>query len=92
MINSHKETVTKEETIIDDIVCNKCGNKIKSGAEIAENVPDSICEDYVEINASFGYFSNFHKDGEKHQFHLCEKCYLELEKSLMIKPKIEYYC
>ena len=36
---------------------------------------------------SWGFFSN--KDGERHAFDLCEKCYDEWIGSFMIEPEID---
>lgn len=67
------------EKKIELVKCNKCGKEIftengiiKEGAFFAETL--------------WGYFSN--KDGEKHSFDLCEKCYDELVDSFVIKPDV----
>jgi len=52
-----------------EVICNQCGRKLlvengylKEGCFSADNV--------------FGYFSS--RDGERHSFDLCEKCYEKL--------------
>ncbi len=58
-------TKTKE---ISALRCNKCGKELK-----VEN--GVIKEGCFSANPSFGYFSK--KDGERHEFDLCETCYDE---------------
>lgn len=55
-----------ENQIITGIVCNKCGRKLTMEK-------DCIIEGYFQADYTFGYFSN--KDGENHQWDLCEDCY-----------------
>lgn len=52
-----------------DIYCNMCGKKIKQNQELP-------MEDFVSVTKSWGYFSG--KDGEIHEFELCETCYDEM--------------
>lgn len=67
-----------EVTKVECKVCNKCGKEI-----------DITSNDYFEGKVQWGYFSN--KDGEIHQFDLCEDCYDNLVKNFKILPKIEFY-
>lgn len=48
------------------IICNGCGREIRpeAGAPVAE---------YLHIDKEWGYFSG--KDGEIHDWSLCESCY-----------------
>ncbi|MGV8173304.1 MAG: hypothetical protein ACP5M6_03765 [Methanobrevibacter sp.] len=65
MIKSHIENVIKQEEVVDDVICNMCGNKVSRSL-------GEIC-DHVHVVQSWGYFSN--KDTERHTFDLCEDCY-----------------
>ncbi|MBS6194330.1 MAG: hypothetical protein KH828_01935 [Clostridiales bacterium] len=48
------------------IICNKCGKELPAEQEI---VKEGVCT----LEADWGYFSD--KDGEHHEFDLCEECY-----------------
>lgn len=61
------------------IVCNKCGRELSGEPELLR---EGVCSVRVE----WGYFSR--KDGETHQFHLCEDCYDALVKSFRIPVRI----
>ena len=64
----------KEDKII-IAVCNKCGRTWNSDADLAKEGGCTVKIDWV-------YFSN--KDGETHQFCLCEDCYDEMIKKFRI--------
>lgn len=49
-----------------EVVCNCCGNTIKTSKGI-------VMEGVLPVNADWGYFSQ--KDGEVHRFDVCEHCY-----------------
>ncbi|MBQ5446861.1 MAG: hypothetical protein IIT48_09405 [Lachnospiraceae bacterium] len=55
-----------DQNILKSIKCNKCGKNIKFDNTLPE-------EDYISVSKNWGYFSS--KDGEKHEFDLCEECY-----------------
>ena len=57
------------------LYCNCCGKKMK-----VEN--GIIHEGAFHVELSWGYFSN--KDGEVHQFDLCEECYDNVIKNFKI--------
>lgn len=61
------------------IICNKCGRELSGNAELLK---EGVCT--VEVD--WGYFSR--KDGENHQFHLCEECYDVLIKSFRVPVRI----
>lgn len=63
-----------------EVTCNKCAKKIlvKNGI---------VIEGVFEIQYSWGYFSD--KDGNRHSFDLCEKCYDEMIKTFEIPIEIE---
>lgn len=71
---------TKEIEVVQKIVCNQCGKEIPvvNGRE-AEGV--------FQVDYVWGYFSE--KDGERHTFDLCEKCYDELLCGFQIPAEIE---
>ncbi|MCD8023233.1 MAG: hypothetical protein LUF30_09790 [Lachnospiraceae bacterium] len=62
--------------------CNGCGKKIH-----IEN--DSYREGVFLAKQEWGYFSE--KDGERHSFCLCEKCYDKMVRSFVIPVQIEEY-
>lgn len=57
-----------EENKLDKVICNKCGRELK-----VEN--GYLKEGCFTADFVFGYFSL--KDGTRHRFDLCEKCYNE---------------
>lgn len=74
--------VEKEEQQLVDILCNKCGNSLKSqifeGEDVYEGIPD--------VWVWYGYGSK--NDGIKLNFSLCETCVNELVKTFKIEPEI----
>ena len=67
MIKSHVEKITKSETVIDEVICNCCGESIR---ELDQN------SDYLHIEKDWGYFSAY--DMENHKFDLCNTCYIRI--------------
>ncbi len=57
------------------IVCNCCKKVISEGNGISK-------ADYLHVEKEWGYFSR--KDGQKHEFDLCEACYDAWIKTLEI--------
>lgn len=49
-----------------ELYCNCCGKKIKTQG-------DRVMEGVFPVQTQWGYFSD--KDGEIHEFDLCEACY-----------------
>ena len=80
MIVTHKETVLKEENIIDDIYCNRCG-------KVIPKTKYNNYKNYITINSDFGYLSDNFFDGEKHEFETCEDCYTAWLKTFKYAPK-----
>ncbi len=72
-------------------LCNKCGTKIKRGSEFQEGLPDFAEEEHITIKKEFGYFSRLFDDGDYHEIHLCEQCYLEFINSFKLPPKKKNY-
>lgn len=64
------------------LYCNGCGRKI-------EEEQDLIREGVLRVETKWGYFS--HKDGEKHSFCLCEKCYDKMVKMFALPVTVEEY-
>lgn len=60
--------VYEDERLI-ELYCNKCGKQIKIENEI-------IQEGNFSVDYRWDYFSD--KDGRRHRFDLCEKCYDEI--------------
>lgn len=60
-------------------VCNCCGRKIPV-------YPSPDARECVEIIKKWGFFSG--KDGEIHQFHICESCYDAWIATFAIAPEV----
>ena len=60
-----------KEQKLQKMYCNNCGKSI----EIKNSI---IIEGVFTVDYRWGYFSE--KDGKKHSFDLCEKCYNEITK------------
>lgn len=71
---------TKEIGCVEKIVCNQCGKEIPvfNGHEN---------EGVFHADYQWGYFSE--KDGQRHRFDLCEKCYDSLLQGFQIPVEIE---
>ena len=69
--------VEKQESIIQDILCNVCGEKIHKNEY-------GYFEDFLSIEQEWGYHSKF--DGETHCIDICQKCYEVFLSNLKIKP------
>lgn len=52
-----------------EVRCNQCGRNISSQRDVLQ-------EDVLHIEKNWGYFSE--KDGVKHRWILCERCYDKL--------------
>lgn len=59
--------------------CNICGRELKQELDIVK-------EDYIFVKKNWGYFSR--KDGQTHQFCICEDCYDKWIKSFKIPVEI----
>ena len=58
------------------ILCNNCGHRTDF----------RILKEHVSVEVSWGYYSK--KDGEKHEFDLCESCYDKMIENFKHKPKV----
>lgn len=84
MIISHKEIVKREENVVDDVVCNCCGNSL-----IHKKTSDGhiTCKEYIRIEKLFGYYAEVFEDGERHTVHICEECYAKWIATFKHSPK-----
>lgn len=71
---------TKEIGCVEKIVCNQCGKEI-----LVSNGHEN--EGVFHADYQWGYFSE--KDGQRHKFDLCEKCYDSLLQGFQIPVEIE---
>lgn len=76
----HHIQKTEEIKEINKIICNQCGKEIPV-------VNGQAQEGVFSVDYSWGYFSE--KDGERHSFELCEKCYDAMLKGFHIPAEIE---
>jgi hypothetical protein len=76
------KTIAKDIPYIDKILCNKCGKEVWDSTTSLEDKIEGRTEEYFEGNHHWGYFSK--RDGELHQFDLCQECYGELIDSFKI--------
>lgn len=69
----------ENDNILEKALCNNCGKalRIKNGM---------IAEGYAAYKDVFGYFSD--KDGQVHEFELCEKCYDKITGQFRIPVQI----
>lgn len=70
----------KETKEISKIICNQCGKEIPA-------VNGCPTEGVFSVDYEWGYFSE--KDGERHQFDLCEACYDRLLASFRLPAEIK---
>ena len=76
----HKIKKTEEIKEISKMICNQCGKEIP----VMNGQPR---EGVFSADVTWGYFSE--KDGERHSFELCEKCYDALLKGFRVPAEIE---
>ena len=84
MIKSHNEKQLVETEVIDEIICNCCGEKIQK-VEDSENMYYDF-QDYITLIKDWGYFSKVIGDGEHHELHICESCYYDWIANFKIRP------
>lgn len=72
-------TIIKTDTV-DKMYCNCCGKEIRVENGIAQ-------EGVLSVRHSWGYFSE--KDGQVHEFDLCEECYERITSGFKIPVKVE---
>ena len=84
MVKSHKAKKMQEIKIVDEVICNCCGQPIKK-----DEWNNSHFYDHIHISKNWGYFSNH--DGETHKLDICEECCEKLLETFKIKPEITEY-
>jgi len=67
----------KQESVIQDIFCNICGEKIHKNEF-------GYYDDFLSIEKTWGYHSRF--DSETHFIDICQLCYKELLERFKLKP------
>lgn len=72
-------TETREVDIIEDVLCNKCGETCKTKA--CDNL-----EGLIEVVVCGGYGSHFIGDMNQFEFSVCEKCLMEFVATFKIQP------
>lgn len=83
MIKTKKIIKTEEVDIIEDIICNKCGESCSIGA--FNN--DKIFNGLIECKVSGEYLSPYLSDSVTYTFSLCEKCLYESFKDFKVSVK-----
>ena len=79
MLKTHKEIQPKEVEVIDEIICNTCGEAINTEWE---------AEGMIETECSFGYDSKYFGDGAEIKFTICEKCLFEIVAKMKHDPRV----
>jgi hypothetical protein len=79
MIKHHHETCAVDVTVIDDVLCNKCGKSCFLGFVDAEDAPHI---NGVTLKVHWGYHSK--KEGTRTLSHVCEACHDEFAASFSI--------
>jgi len=80
VIIKEEVTVTKTETVIHDILCNKCGKSCRT--------PIGNYEGLIEVKVQGGYDSPVVGDMTTWTFSLCQYCIAEFGKSFKIPIEI----
>lgn len=78
MEKRHSEQRLQDVTILEDILCDKCGKSTKKGNG------EYLFFEGTRLAASFGYGSN--KDGLNEWFDICDSCYDEFTNTFLHKP------
>lgn len=84
MRKTSSEEAIIEKTVIDEILCDKCGKSIHLAT-----VNDWVQVEGGEATFEFGYGSV--KDGTSFKVELCDTCCDEFYNSLKHKPKVIQY-
>ena len=69
--------VEKNESVIQDIFCNICGEKIHKNEH-------GYYDDFLSIEKKWGYHSQF--DSETHYIDICQSCYKVFLGKLKLEP------
>lgn len=79
MIQSHKEQVTEEKEIVDNVFCNCCGRSVHRDKDICGR---DMFVDYLSFKDNRIYrqrFNDFYED-----FHICEDCAKKINSTFKI--------
>jgi|GEM_PF-2744842 len=82
MKKTHLEKVEVDKDVLDDVICNKCGESCKDSSNMNY-------EGLLEVSVEGGYASKL-GDSVRYTFSLCENCLEELFKSFKINPFKRY--
>jgi protein-arginine kinase activator protein McsA len=80
-----KQTKLVEKEVVEDVLCNKCGESCKDYVDAAH---EFFNLNHATITPDFGYGSRLY-DMDSWEVHICESCYAEFEATFKIKPKKE---
>jgi hypothetical protein len=85
------KVILREVEVVDDILCNKCGESTRSCLWEGDinNLPIYEFEGLTEVEIVGGYGSKHIGDGNKLVFSLCEKCLMEFAKTFAIDAFVE---
>lgn len=95
MIKQHEEPFAQNgmQTVIDDVICNCCGNPIPKDEmctrDVRTGVEKPIINDYLDINQAWGYFSKH--DTELHKCQICEDCCMKIASTFKIPVEVIEY-
>lgn len=93
MLKTHEETQTTTVVVVDDILCNKCGQSIRMVPAngwlnppfdwLRPNVNGMEC---VTIDKSWGFSST--RDMTRQYVNLCEPCWDDMCETFVIPPDV----
>jgi hypothetical protein len=83
----HKEVETHEVVVLDDVICNVCGESCftKPHLGFTDLKPENLA--YIEINHVWGFCS--HKDMDQHFAHICEPCWDKFCATFKVPVQVE---
>ena len=76
-------TETKEVEVIDDILCNKCGESCRT-----DDFDFGNMEGLVEVAITGGYNSQYIGDMTQYTFSVCEKCLMDFVGTFKIPAEV----
>lgn len=79
MIQSHKERVTEEKEIVDNVLCNCCGKPVHKAKDICGKDMFIDCIEFTDNHIERQRYPEFFED-----FHLCEECAKKLNNTFKI--------
>lgn len=82
MIKTHNEKIEVDKEILDDIICNKCGESCKDSSGMNY-------EGLIEASVEGGYASKL-GDTVRYTFSLCENCLSALFDTFKFDPSKNY--